>query len=664
MDVNTRQGLNWITRGLAPLAVFLGAWGGLTMTDAFGADPRADLLSGVRLDTLPAEARAHINRAYLDPKTGACAQGASGELVAQCNRLRRYNEIEEQFKKCGQPTSVAELTRFQQFKQNVLMGAGTLPAADIRNICAQFEAGAVGDQARRLQSVPRAIASQQLVAIAAQNALVNSARAFHGASQAFPGGGDQEKFLSYARDSYARDSAGLSVRRQTKGPEGSPEFRSLCVTANCKGVGAELLRQELAKLSAQSSPTRMSEAAVVEQINSSLARVNTELKKVRAEREGKVFSSPNLSTAQDAYDAYLNTYLQEQQILAAGPLMSTGQFESAARVRLISDLDKGGRAMTYSLPEHPKVELKAGAVTWMNTSPAPGSQSPMYKVSNVEAATLELKANIALQAGLLSEMVERNAKSPAGAEQDLARLVKTNPLAVGQALMSNPEFTPFLCSAFGDIAAREESDKGWRTVAMVGGAVGITAAAVLSGGLALAGAPAIMTAIAGGVATVGGVALGGYQIAGAVANNNEAQEGLRAFQAGSNSGEAQLDAQRAYSELKSELVTSGAMMVGVPAAAKLLQVGGRAYAATESGAAAAARMRAMTQTVREFSGAKLEQMKEVFARVQMLGGDSSDLVLHLSRASAAIRAKFVELSSKMSDRVLSKLSGELKACAI
>src|SRR5690242_4080771 len=88
----------------------------LCLSSTGNAEPRLNsvdleahvrLLSSMRLDQLNPETRAQIEKTYLNSNTGLCGKPGAQVLSAQCNRLKRYFEIEAQFKKCHVPTNAA-----------------------------------------------------------------------------------------------------------------------------------------------------------------------------------------------------------------------------------------------------------------------------------------------------------------------------------------------------------------------------------------------------------------------------------------------------------------------------------------------------------------------------------------------------------------------------
>jgi hypothetical protein len=616
-----------------------------------------EILSALRLDQLKPETRKQIESTYLDSKSGLCAKSTSAPLTAQCNRIKRYFQIEDQFKKCGVPKNAAELVRFQDFRKSVLAGAGTRSAADIKNICHEFSSTQVDQAASNLSKVPKAIVSQQLVGLASEHALRNSARAFHAISAAFPGGADQKKFASYVKEVY-----GISGPNSSDGVDKNDESGALCGSnVSCRGEGAIILKQELRSAAKQGAPAPMDEATITKDLNARIDRMNRALSSVKAQvKVGKIWDSADEESAKASYAQYVEAYLREQDS-PAGLLLSTQHLQKSTRIRLLSDLEKSKDSSSYQLPKHEALVNNAAGVSWIDRSYSPNP----IKVTDIEAATLELKANIVVQTGLLSQMVERNNRSADHAEEDLARLVRTNPLAVGQTLMDFPEYAPFVCGMFGEIAQKEETDKRWKNYFIVGGTAALAIAGVASGGAAFAGYP-VLAAIAGGTATAGGIALGSYQLGSAVNSNSQAQQGLWGYQAGNNLGKSQLEAARAFDEMKGELVSAGVSVIGLPAATKLIQSGGRAFAATSKGAATAAAatqtMSNISQAIRDFGGANAERMKKFFSRIKSVGGDEAEIIEGMANVPSATRTRFARVADGLDEKELKDLAGNMRSC--
>lgn len=102
-------------------------------------------------------------------------------------------------------------------------------------------------------------------------------------------------------------------------------------------------------------------------------------------------------------------------------------------------------------------------------------------------------------------------------KKDLANLVKTNPAAVGQVLLRNPEYANHVCDAIKSIDSQDESDAKWDKVFMVGGL--IVAGVMIVGGVVLSatglGAPLGAATIAGGM-TVAGAATATVLVVGGI----------------------------------------------------------------------------------------------------------------------------------------------------
>lgn len=86
-------------------------------------------------------------------------------------------------------------------------------------------------------------------------------------------------------------------------------------------------------------------------------------------------------------------------------------------------------------------------------------------------------------------------------KEDLTKLIKTNPAAVGQVLLSSPEYANHVCDAIQSIDSQDISDEKWDKVFMVGGLI-VAGVMIVGGAVLMAtglGAPLGAATMAGGI---------------------------------------------------------------------------------------------------------------------------------------------------------------------
>lgn len=65
----------------------------------------------------------------------------------------------------------------------------------------------------------------------------------------------------------------------------------------------------------------------------------------------------------------------------------------------------------------------------------------------------------------------KKSRSLAGNKDDLAFLLKTNPAAMGQVLLNNPEYSPYICKTIAKVQADDESEEFWDNAFIWGGTI-------------------------------------------------------------------------------------------------------------------------------------------------------------------------------------------------
>lgn len=213
-------------------------------------------------------------------------------------------------------------------------------------------------------------------------------------------------------------------------------------------------------------------------------------------------------------------------------------------------------------------------------------------------------------------------------KMNLKDLVKTNPAALGQVLLDQPELTPVICNIINQIADSEESAATWNKVYMWGGLIvggvllvtGVGAgigAAVLSGS-AMAGTlvtVATASAIAGTAIGVGDTIYAGNK---SIEAGNEALA-LRASLISQNGDiETSAESEAKIEEAWSELTVAGIGAVSIIPFGSIWKVMGKTAQASRAGSLAkveqmaakdkAAAIKSLGQTIRELNDPQMEKI--------------------------------------------------------
>jgi hypothetical protein len=154
---------------------------------------------------------------------------------------------------------------------------------------------------------------------------------------------------------------------------------------------------------------------------------------------------------------------------------------------------------------------------------------------DVMAAQLEIKAAIGEQVKMLTAMA--TAKNPTSLRANIKRLIKSNPAAVGQVLLQNPDFVSMVCEMIREIEENDDSDARWDKAFMwggviVGGALLVTGVFSWAGAGVLAAAGAAATTIAA-INTVATVSLVGGGVVGVTQGayyGNKAYKSYQSYQ--------------------------------------------------------------------------------------------------------------------------------------
>lgn len=265
---------------------------------------------------------------------------------------------------------------------------------------------------------------------------------------------------------------------------------------------------------------------------------------------------------------------------------------------------------------------------------------------------------------------------------DLKELVKTNPAALGQILLNNPEWTPFVCESIHQITNNEESQATWNQVYFWGGLVvggtllvtgiGAGVGAVVLSGSAMAGTlttVATVSAIAG--ATLGltdTVYSGGKSYLAA-----QEAASLRASTISRNGDtksiqEAQAKVDEAWNELTSagigaaSVVPFGSLWRAMSKAAQATRAGGVSQIARMTAAEDEAAIRSLSQTIKEITDPDIEKIL-IKAKSQVTEEEYGSFLGQLSQLAPETRAKILELMKTKPEKVSEAIKKGSKAGA-
>lgn len=235
-------------------------------------------------------------------------------------------------------------------------------------------------------------------------------------------------------------------------------------------------------------------------LNASIDRLNKTLNKVKVKKDvGLIYDSANLDNEESKrnFDQYVSQYMLEAS-KEAGPLLLTKTLkqQSGSIKRFhTDDTFKNKSTSTFQFILHQKINEE-----------------------DVRASIKEAEAKMQEQAKTILTIAHDSTKTNGkiiANDNDINELVKINPFAAGQLLLTKPEYTGLMCDSINKINQEDVSEEQQDKYFMVG-------AAVLGGGLlltgvgTLAGAYLITGSLTAGVAagTIGGSILGYTALAG------------------------------------------------------------------------------------------------------------------------------------------------------
>lgn len=237
---------------------------------------------------------------------------------------------------------------------------------------------------------------------------------------------------------------------------------------------------------------------------------------------------------------------------------------------------------------------------------------------------------------------------------DLNELVKTNPAAIGQVLLQNPELSPLVCRAIQNIVKKEEAVQRWEKIYFWGG--------IAVGGTLLATG----VASAMGVLVLSETALTGLVVAGATfAVVDSGVSATRSYQATQNAdslrasflsqngdsqtkSESQEKVDEAFSHLISagigaaSLVPFGSIWKFMGRSAQAAKVGSARQIAKISAAENEAVLKNLKSTLKEIQSNPALEKVFINARGKVKEEDFGDFMGHLSQLSPELRKQVLD----------------------
>jgi hypothetical protein len=254
---------------------------------------------------------------------------------------------------------------------------------------------------------------------------------------------------------------------------------------------------------------------------------------------------------------------------------------------------------------------------------------------------------------------------------DLKKLVITNPVAIAQAVIENPDSAPALCQIISGINQDDLNAEKWNKVHVFGGAGVLAVSTILTGGLGLAGFTTT-AAVVGGIGSAAGTAMTtktfldmaearhDARILKNAAVSGSADSAItKDYMAASNEYEAKLD------ELYKQGALTAAQVVAFHAVRGMGRMSKESLAANEM-AAGASQLRNDGRVLEKFyTNATPEELAAVRTSMERTGVSETELVSAVTEG-AKEPGKILELLPKMTDEEiaqLEKLGRGLPPCA-
>lgn len=412
-------------------------------------------------------------------------------------------------------------------------------------------------------------------------------------------------------------------------------------------------------------------------LKSAYDRLNTKLRRVDFRTDYSGIDSADLEDpkAREAYTAYNQEYIKEVQGQDGLLMMSSVMKDKAGGFRTIEDHENTGSFSnkTYEMKNH---DIEG------------------FTVNDLKAAKKEIQDKIYDQAKQLNSMASEkdteqkkwkdNGYKDSGLgwdkneitssrKDDIRKLIKTNPAAVGQVLMENPGYANIVCDAINSIDDEDKSDEKWDSVFMIGGLIvagvmiiGGGACVLLSFGLctplagaSIAGGLTIGTAVTAGVLVAGGIEAA-YWSKRTYENYNEYRDLENAVFTNNMDEEFGVEAvQEAYGAFKDARFNALMALPAVllPGLGKLTSIGkGTKFAALLKGMGSGAKVKYMNTMTKFYNmlgkSPKLQKMVSALIKSGKLpAAKIHDFFAMLSQGKKGLNAKFLTWVSNKLDKI-------------
>lgn len=267
----------------------------------------------------------------------------------------------------------------------------------------------------------------------------------------------------------------------------------------------------------------------------------------------------------DTFQTYQQTYGAEVSS-GTGLLLRTDLLKSSAgdirnmEADVKENYNSRRRRTEYTYPKHKyindpeDVRKSINQGKWQLINQA-------QKLIGMQKAKLDRES--VLGTGNNRSKINKRRKYNAAVNQDLKRLMRTNPAAVGQVLLENPEYASVACGVVANMKKDDEDDEFWDSAFLWGGLAVAGVLLVASAGAFAAGSAAIAGAVVAG-SVAAGVVEATYQFSRARQLSQRARDFEDSFFAGSGNTDNLIAARQALVDYD-EAVTTGIMAIGFAA---------------------------------------------------------------------------------------------------
>ncbi|MCP4913347.1 MAG: hypothetical protein GY909_09515 [Oligoflexia bacterium] len=388
----------------------------------------------------------------------------------------------------------------------------------------------------------------------------------------------------------------------------------ICPRSSCSDRTKELLKQHGEKEAARlmNSKEKIGFKQATEDVNEKIDRLNAKLDRINIVSDNGYVKLPfgiydssdpryDNTTTQRQFNDYVNSYIQEASSGSGLLLLTDAIKEKSGGLRQFEDDDlhehkRYGGHTTFEVKKHNRikrrdiVDAKNEAQNKIIEQAARLNQMDKEKRTDEQdyiASGAQYDSYNPLTIDYVSMKPDR--------EEDIAKLVKTNPAAVGEILSKSPRFAKIVCEAINNVSLEDESDEAWDEAFLwggmiVGGALAITGIGAAAGAAIIAGASAATLGTVATVSFVAGTALGvgegAYWSSRSYDHYTEMREFEGGFLTGNSDTQSIIEARESLSEFK-QARFDAALAVGF----SILDLGGLKAASTiiKKGGQAAAR---------------------------------------------------------------------------